>query len=372
MKRIWSWRSIPISSISLVLLGSYWSSGCNSNSDAKRMEHPLGPTVVALEHSIVVKEEDSAYIARPSFMALSPSGTFLVTDAYFDHIAVVERDGTLGAPIGRQGTGPGELEGASFSFVLDDSTLVVWDSRNGTLNSFRLESGEFVEQVSNPGFPRDAAIMPDGVWLGALNMSAGTGLVRWKVDDASFDTFLKIPQSYAESGPLAGIFNGVMVEPDREHLLVTFAGSDTVQVVSLNGSVVDRFAIPRARRRGVPTDIVERMATARDQPTLIGMLSSVRTLHQLPSGYLAILHYDISSDQQSIRAEAFISLLDRTSRRVCIDGEVPMGDESLPVPAFRGDTLFILDQKVDLQSSSARARIRSFLIDPTTCEWVAI
>lgn len=296
--------------------------------ESLHQEYADGLRLVATGEIRIV-ESDSAYVARPSFMSVASSGRFLITDNYFDHVNAVDREGVVVAKVGRQGSGPGELGGAGFSFPLNDSVLVIWDSRSGKLNLFHPESGEFIRQVAFPGVPRDASVSEDAVW----------------------------------------VFNGVMVEDVGESLLVAFTGTDTILRVSDDGSILERYGIPHVRRRGVPPDVVERMSSLREWSDLIEVLSSVRALRRLPTGPVAILHYDLTADRQAASAQLFVSLLDLSRRRACVDGEVPTLGEMVPVPAFRGDTLFILDQETDPRTTSIRTSIRSFLVDPSDCDW---
>lgn len=332
-----------------------------------------GPSVLQLE-SLPIAESPDLYLASPNFLSVGPKGRYFVTDRFFGHVGVISPEGRLERVIGRKGDGPGELAGASLNFPLSDSVLAVYDYRNGTLNTFSMDTGSFIRQVSVPGILRDASVSPEDstVWLGALNMQDFLGVTRWDPTKDDFRRMVPAPPSYRASNPLAGIFNGVLVETLGDTVFSAFAGSDSLIVSLKSGQRIRTLRIPSVRRRGVPSDVVQRMSVVETQPELIGLISATRDLHLLPSGELAIVHNDITSDSSSLRASVYLTLLDSGLERACVDAVVPVADDVQPVHAFSGDTLHVLQQRVQAEAVSAVTEILRFVVSPKGCEWLQL
>lgn len=373
---IWSWRPTSWNArigTRTLLLSTALSVACTMDSgpatDASL--DGSGPAV-EVQSDVIIQENDSVYLARPSFMSVGPSGQYFVTDNFHDLVHVIRPDGKIAFQVGQAGEGPGEFEGASLNFPIGDSLLVVWDSRDGSLNKFDQQSGQFIEEVKNPGFPRDAFATGETVWLGALDMTNGKGVLRWDLQSDTFESLVDVPRTYRESGALAGIFNGVMITGWNDGVLVAYSGDNALLVVARNGRITRRIEIPRARRRGVPKDIAEQMAQHREQPVLLRLLSHVRDLHVLDDGAVAVLHYDVSHDQESMRADVFMTILDKDLGRACVDGIVPTLGEGLPVAAFSGDTLHLLEQVVDSNTTRVDTHLRKLAIDRSECDWTEL
>jgi sugar lactone lactonase YvrE len=66
---------------------------------------------------------------------------------------------------------------------------------------------------------------------------------------------------------------------------------------------------------------------------------------------------------------SFVSVIDRRTRRGCVDARVPGPTEPPVSMAFRGDTLFVVSQEVtgDTRASTV---VRWYRIDTGDCRWV--
>jgi len=339
--------------------------------DAPRDEIPdrRGPSLVELEPVAVLETED-AYLGRPQYMSVAPGGSYFVSDAFLQNVKHIDPDGAILRTYGREGEGPGEFKGVAANLLSSDSNLAVYDYRQGRISLFELGDGELKEEFTLLPGVSDAVVGPGGdVWLGALDREAMTGVQRWNSDD-SFTGLLPWPASYAESRRLAGIFTGVSLAFRGDTLLAMYSGSDDLILASPQGRVLSRVEVPSSRRRGVPDDVVRVLENG--DGALLTRISSARKIHMLSTGELAILHYDLTIEDRVPHASAYVSILNETLSAACVDGMVPTTESGLPVPALKGDTLFLLQQHVDATATRATTQIHRFLIESTDCDWTPV
>ena len=98
------------------------------------------------------------------------------------------------------------------------------------------------------------------------------------------------------------------------------------------------------------------------------MTSVLFGVRRLPSGEFALVHYDQEiGDAGDVHTRMFVSLLSRDRTRVCLDRERSLSPDAQPRTAFRGDTLFVLQQTVADQS--AVTFVKSYHLSDDGCAW---
>ena len=321
--------------------------------------------------SVRLAESDTLYLGRPGDFSVDPrDGTFFVSDAFSGRIVNFDRNGALLASYGSKGDGPGEFRDAG-EVVVMDSVVAAADDARGVFNLFDRGSGRYLGQQKYEGVLRFSALGAGSeVWLGAQSLQSKTGVVRWDATSGTSRRLVALPREYVESQPIGGIFNGVFVAPWADTLLVGFAGPGALRLVRPDGVLLDTVHVPAVRRLGVPTDFVERVKDL-SFPEIFGSISVLFDLRRLPDGRFAMVHYDQQIDKAgTVTSRVFLSLLSADRRRACLDAEVPVGRSAQPKTAFRGDTLFVLDQVV--HGDGAQTIVHSYTIDDRPCDWIAL
>lgn len=326
-----------------------------------------GPPLELVD-STRLAEADSLYVGRPTSLALDPQdGSLYVGDAFAERVIRFGRNGEPVRVYGSRGEGPGEFRGVGQILVMN-SDVVVADVYHKVLNVFDRNTGEFRRSRSVEALLK-RGVRDDGVvWIGAQNPERNTGVVRWDLRADTLDYVVARPREYTESPHLAGIFTGASVAPWSDTLLVGFSGSNKLFLTSESGEVLDTIDIPTRRRRGVPDDVVRRLDEVSSSfPEMFSLISALFHMHRLPNGDFALVHHDQEIDGRLITADVYVSLLSRDRTRACVDIPVPVSKDAQPIPAFRGDTLFVMEQRVEEQSTSTI--VKAYRIRGTSCEW---
>lgn len=331
-------------------------------------ETGAGPELVRLD-SVELRESDTLFVGRPRDFTVDPGdGAFLVSDGYANRVVRYARAGTPVRTYGHQGGGPGEFTQVGKVFAAD-SLLLAGDAGRGILNVFRLATGEHVGALRDAGILGTGAAAGGGMVLGAQSLERRTSLVRWTPGGDSLARIGGLPPDYLASQPLAGIFNGVHPAAWADSLLVGFAAGPELWLLAPDGSRVERVQVPAARRRGVPEGLAGRLEKMEFQE-MFSATSVLFALRRLPAGGFALTHYDQAIDDAgNIQAELYLSLLSADRRRACVDTRVPASRDAQPRTSMRGDTLFVLEQRVDGQA--ARTLVTWYRVSPRGCAWRA-
>jgi hypothetical protein len=331
---------------------------------------PTGPSLLARDE-LRLAESDTLYLGRPADFTVDPNdGSFYVSDAFSGRIVRFDRRGSPVASYGSKGDGPGEFRDAG-EVVVKDSVVAAADDARGLLNLFDRASGRYLGQQKYEGVLRSSAGGTGGeVWLGAQSLQSRTGVARWDAGAGTTRRLVSLPGEYVASQPIGGIFNGVFVAPWADTLLVGFAGPGALRLARSDGTLLDTVAVPAVRRLGVPGDFAERVEEL-SYPEIFQAISVLSNLHRFPDGRFALVHYDQRVDKAgSVTAKVFLSLLSPDRERACVDAVVPAGSTVQPKTAFRGDTLFVLDQTV--QADRAETIVRSYIVDDRRCGWIPL
>ena len=88
-------------------------------------------------------------------------------------------------------------------------------------------------------------------------------------------------------------------------------------------------------------------------------------LHRGPQGVVAV-HFDYTLQGSLPTARAFVSLLAPDLRRGCIDAPLEVSQDARPLVAFRGDTLFVLEQEIVADEKSV-TRITPYVVSAAGC-----
>ena len=154
-----------------------------------------------------------------------------------------------------------------------------------------------------------------------------------------------------------------------------WSGLDEMFVLNLRGEVVDTLDIPVARRKGVPANLRERIdiehSPFREQ---LEESSRLRQLFPIPGGGFAFTHHDQTALRMEpmpvLTAKVWVGVLSPDLSQACVDTLVPCDFEIRPMETFRGDTLFVLDRRID-DSEELQTWILMYLVSDEGCEWLS-
>jgi hypothetical protein len=358
--------------------------GCRDVEDQVRHDSPSGPELVALD-SLRLPEAGSLYVGRPRGILVSPvDGSFFIADLFSHRVLRFRRDGSLVRIYGRRGQGPGELETAGATFLLDDTTLVVHDTRMRRLNLFDTRTGAFRSDRELPMLVGTSVpvVRDDGVWFPVADpgQSNFASVARWDLQRDSVAYLGPMPAEYRES--IEGgnwiyanaLLQGVLaVRGDT--LVRGWMNRNELVLLALDGNVLDTLRLPVVRRRGVPADIREQFDV-----DLIGfrerleLNSGLMQLHVLPDGGLAFTHHDRQvltlTPMPTMAAEVWVGVLFSDLSEACVGAKLPVSMDARSMEAFRGDTLFQLDRRI--VGNRLETWIRTFLVDTSHCDWLPV
>lgn len=319
---------------------------------------------------LVIRETEVLYLANPRFLALTDSGDFYVSDGFYERVVRYNRSGDPVAVIGQKGSGPGEFRSVGMILPLDDGRIAIADNSLRRLSFFEQESGTPLSSVNYNGIIYHGQSDAAGLWLGDLNMERRTGVARYEGNDSIFQYLVPVPHQYELGGPLAGIYNGVALLVWKDTMLVAFAGSNTLYMADTLGRLIDSVAVPRQHRRGVPDNTEELFSPEhqRSQPDFFSAISEFYWIHRLSGDRILVAHRDGHIDGRLITATLYVSILAPDLRTACVDARIPSTGDSPVVADFKGDTIFVLNQRAD-SSDNLVSTLLGYVLDDTDCEW---
>lgn len=345
------------------------------------MGQSAGPTLI-LQDSVVLAETGDAYVGKPVEMFIGGDSSIFVVDAFANRVIRFGKDGQPLQLYGRHGSGPGEFGLVGTAGAVAGPVVAIADHYPPKIELFDLDSGGAIGGVSVAATPRAFGIWQDEIWLAGLDESSdwrtlATGSVA-EILVADADTapairfeLLRAPRPYVENAMIRGVAGGIRLDV-KDDVLVGFAASPFLLRVGLDGVVVDTVFLEVSSRRGMPNedDFIEAMDPARSsQEELIKIASMLRGLARDADGNIFTVHQDAEfASPERIVAEFFVSAISADRGVQCVDTRLPRRELAMPVTAFRGDELFVLEQHLDARrDDGVRAVVRRYSIDLNPC-----
>lgn len=305
-----------------------------------------GSAAMAATDSVVLQEGEDAFIGSAGHLAAGPDGTVFVSDAMNAVVLRYGRDGQVVGRYGGRGSGPGEMETPVAAAVAGDSLLVVSDWTSSRLHVFSLATGHPVASVRHEGYPFTMALHGDTVITGVVNAARGTALAAWPLHSGEVRYFAPLPAPYRASKHLALTMPYATAALLGDTILFGLAADGDLFLARMDGTLLDTVRIPAVRRRGVPADVVRRLAEDPDNAAIAAMLSVPVALHRLSDRRIAVLYQDLTVEGETLTAEPFLSILSPDLRTACADLPLPRAADGRPVAAFAGDTLLSLETRL--------------------------
>lgn len=327
-----------------------------------------GP-LVELLGSVQLQERDTAIIAKPLAVAIDPQdGSYYVADNFVGRVTRWSRAGDFvrdydgaSSPLGSQKH--------VWSVFLVDSTVVLVDLLARELRSRDRRTGALVGRRSFRGVPWRIISEQDGdtVWLGTRDPVRNNAVLRWDTGRDSIAAMATLPAAFTRDRRL-GPFVEVPLARWSDTLLVGFSPT-ALRLLDTRGALLDTITVPARRRRGWSTKALHRV-NPKNGPGLVTAVSSLFGVHRLPGRETALLYYDFQQRGGGLSALIFVTLLSEDRRRACVDTQIPVSADLLPVTQMRGDTLFVLSQRVI--GGKPTATISLFRITNKGCVWASV
>jgi hypothetical protein len=335
----------------LLFAAGVWLQGCGADRSRDRPRERSADTLpqpaVRKLGSVTLTESDTAYLGRPAALSVDPvDGSLYVSDAFWGRVLRFSAAGELERSYGRRGEGPGELRSPGAVEVVD-TTVVVLDEKR--LTRYRRADGGFLGSARFGGVLTSMQALGGRLWLGGLNVDRRTSLGTWAPGEQIVRPAGTIPSEFTQSEPLAGIYTGVEVAAWGDTVLAGYEGLNRLTLFRGDGTPIRSFRVPVRARRGELPNIVEAMQRL-DFPGQFSANSVLFRLERLPSGNFALVHCDQTIDGQLITARVYLTLLSADAQ---------------PYTAFRGDTLYVVQQEVKEERS--RTFVDRYLIDERAC-----
>jgi hypothetical protein len=326
---------------------------------------------LVLVDSISLRETDSSYVAEPGDLAIGRDGSFLIADRFAKRVHRFGRDGGFLGGFGRGGAGPGEfelpgylaLDGDSLLYAADVSGVEIFNERTSDhLGSYRMPRMPGAMVVSRG---RLFAAFADPVQLGSIARVTG--------DTSKLHVIGPFPELLRNEA-LFPMFYPVALAIQGDTAATAYNVTNDVYLTSLAGPVLDSISVPALRRHGVDASVLRRFAkNVTDQKlgeAAIYGTSLPIDLHWLPGNRIALVSGDWKVVENRFVTSNYLSVVDTRTRRSCVDALIP-GPVDPPVRVgFRGDTLFVLAQEVEVGTRMA-TKIRVYRIDTDNCRWVS-
>ncbi len=359
-----------------------WTIGCGPREDQDREGGPVGAMLIPVD-SVLLPEVDTAYVGRPRGIVVDPEdGSFYITDLFSSRVLRFARNGSLMRVYGGPGEGPGEFRTAGATFLLDDSTLVVHDTRLQRLSIFDRRTGASRTSRHLPLLvgTSPAVVDESGVWLPVADpgLSSSSSIAHWILLSDSIAYIGSMPAEFRESIDggnwiyANSLLQGVLAALG-DTLVRGWMSRNELVLFSREGQVLDTVDLPVLRRRGVPEDIRYRFDVENiGFEERLELNSALIQLRATSDGRLMFTHHDRQVidllPMPVMTADVWVGVVSSDLTRACVDARLPVSTDTRSMETFRGDTVFQLDRRI--VDNRLESWVRMFLVDTSDCDWV--
>jgi hypothetical protein len=329
--------------------------------------------------SVRIQESDTLFVSRPSQLILGPRGHLYLTESREARVLDIGPNGRIERVFGRKGRGPGEFESPAALAMLGDTLLAVYD--HATKRVTFVDLRRWTLQRVSPLLTQ---------WLPAIKFSNGDLLVTaW-----DFETKTSIAKAVEGTGALderqgvipslgaqtqlliTGAFWNGTFAPVGDQIFAMFEVSNSLYFWKRGAREARETVLPVIRRRGVPPGLFETLLRdpSKATPAMLYDRSAPVALAPLSGDVIGIVTVDFKVDADKWSGTHYLTLYDHRRDRVCADVSIPASRlnvslmDPLPIVAFRGDTLALLEQTAN-QAGDPIQLLRRYRIDPSRCDW---
>lgn len=319
------------------------------SNDWPRSDSPESSNTASLAPVAVTRlsDSDTAYIGIPISLAVSAGNDYFIIDQASIRVMRYDSSGRFQGTFGRYGQGPNEFMMPFFIELVDDSTVLVSDVGRRDFTLWNVDSVSVRSRVPYEGeigfFAAERGIITGTVF----NRLTGTIAAKWRLPATQPQYLGTLPAVFAPSNRFASIYGYIPLATFNDSVAYFTGESDYLRIADSTWNVTDSIPLPRRNRRGVPEVIDYTMGNGRNIYDVMSQLSIPYALHRLSESRFAVLHLDYTVRNNVPMGSAFLTVVGERSVPRCIDIPLPVHDSNtIPRVAFRGDTLFVLDQYI--------------------------
>jgi hypothetical protein len=347
------------------------------------------PTLRRID-GILLEETDSSLLADPGpYFAVDPTGRLYIPDNQAGKVQRYRPNGELDLTFGRRGQGPGEFGFVGPALLVTDTLLLVEANFQRRIHIFSTVTGKFLYSVPFVGINISSAVATDDrlIW-GHYDYFGEYTVMIARADSVLRGPLPNAPPLRSSQHPRPEAFR-IYPELDRFSVVPLIAWADTVLFgygptswlvrATLDGTPLDTFVVPAARRLGVTAEGLE-LFRAKDFKIedAYRAISATYAIWRASTGEIVVWHQDGSLAisrpfKMHITGTAWISLLSADLTRACVDAELTTPGTDRPRLALKGDTLYAFDQMMDSSTTgSIRSVIRRYHLSSMGCTWLPI
>jgi hypothetical protein len=374
-------RRFAFAAAALVLLA------CNAPVDSPA---PTDRPTLRLIDSIFLQESDSSLLSDPGpYFVIDEQGRMYIPDEQSGRIQRYGAHGEFEMTFGRRGRGPGEFGFVGPVLLVVDTMLLVEANFQRRIHVFSTVSGNFLYSVPFAGINIWSAVATEDklIWghydyngpYTVMLANADSVLHGPIVDAPVLRSSQHVRPEVFKDYPELDTFSSVPLVAWADTVVFGYGPTDWLVRATLDGTAIDTFTVPVARRRGATREGLElfRMKDFRIEDAYAAISAAV-ALWRSSKGEIVVWHQDGSLERPSpnkllIAGTAWISLLSADLTRACVDAEVTTPGTDRPRLALRGDTLYVFDQLMDdAASGTIRSVIRRYHLSSEGCTWLPL
>jgi hypothetical protein len=309
---------------------------------------PAEITSVTWTDSILLAIPESLALAAPGGLLVLPDRGFVVSDAGSARLLVFAANGQLTRAIGKRGRGPAEMLVPASLELLGPDTVAVVDNPTGRLVMFRLSDGAALQSPRLPGPTTDIRRSPDGLWLAGVSLETGSTHARWNATTTAVERGGSIPTVFTEFPRIARNLALPVLAARGDTVWVGLFGENGVRRYIGTTSKPDQtLEFPRLRRRGVPLNDRAWLQSEMSYEDELGAVSVMRALGLLTDGRVAVVHLDVTVQDDVATSVGFLSVHDPATGATCVDLALPPLPDSFTIVHFAEDALHALVWRED-------------------------
>lgn len=337
-----------------------------------------GPILQPLD-SVTLAETPEVFVSRANDLELGSDGSLYVSDVALGQVLHFSPDGQLRRALGSKGDGPGEFRSPGWMTIIGDSLLAVRDASHRRVEIFLVGTGEWLGGVPLPMRSSTGLAESDGSLLvGGIDVAGRSSFQRIEIASATRDTsattegrhFGAVPADVHGSPLLADAFRLTNLAGSGGRVAQFFEVSNWMQLTDVRTGKVDSIHWSLARRKGAPVGLLPRIPN--DQA--LGMravqhVSQPIEVSWRDENHVTVVSVDPDRSVNRYKGVTFVSVLDVSRRRACVDAMVSVSADPPPAAAVRADTLVVLHQTSSSAGEPA-TRISRYLISLDECDWI--
>lgn len=340
---------------------------CAKDSKGSDDNRPPVPPGTLIPVSVTrLHDSDTSYVGAPVSFAVSVRNEYFIVDRFSVRVLRYDSSGRFAGGFGRQGQGPNEFMQPNFIEFADDTTALISDPVRRDFTLWNIGKPLVRARVPYQGGLGFFSAGRGTITGTVFNRVSGTIAARWHLPATQPQYLGKLPAVFAPSNRFANIYGFIPLAEFGDSVAYFTGESDYLRIADSAWNVSDSIHIPRRIRRGAPKVIDTTMGKGRTIYDVMSQLSNPYALHQLSGARFAVLHVDFSIRNNVPMGSVFLTVVSKRGVPRCIDIPLPVHDaNTIARVAFRGDTLFVLDQYV--LGEHAVIDIERFALDVGVC-----